>query len=180
MLARSATLCGEAAELLEEVAAEDLQVATGSREDTLQAAAVAGLARSRARNLLRHWLQVAGVSTPSRVVLERVLDEVVGCRPDAEPCVSWQGGEVRVLAGGTDLVAWMRDEALSPDLLVDIKEIEGLGAIVDEGEVISIGSLVTFSDLIKSDLINARLPLISEMSGTVGSNVTLSSSEPYW
>ena len=79
-------------------------------------------------------------------------------------------GAALVLAGGTDLVAWMRDEALNPDLLVDIKEIEGLGGISDEGDVISIGSLITFTDLIKSDLINARLPLLAEMSGTVGSN----------
>ena len=28
-------------------------------------------------------------------------------------------GDVRVLAGGTDLVAWLRDEAVAPDLVVD-------------------------------------------------------------
>jgi carbon-monoxide dehydrogenase medium subunit len=78
-------------------------------------------------------------------------------------------GTALVLAGGTDLVAWMRDEALSPDLLVDIKEIEDLGGIVDDGDAISIGSLVTFTDLIKSDVINSRLPMMAEMAGTVGS-----------
>jgi carbon-monoxide dehydrogenase medium subunit len=90
------------------------------------------------------------------------LDEAVRLLADS-------AGEVRVLAGGTDLVAWMRDEALAPDLLVDIKEIDDLGDIVEDGDVISIGSLVTFTDLIKSDLINTRLPMIAEMSASVGS-----------
>ncbi len=80
-----------------------------------------------------------------------------------------QRGDVRVLAGGTDLVAWLRDEAVAPDLVVDIKEIGGLGGIVDEGDAVSIGSLVTFTDLINSGMIETRLPLISEMSGTVAS-----------
>ena len=79
------------------------------------------------------------------------------------------GGDVRVLAGGTDLVAWLRDEAVAPDLLVDIKQIEGLGEITDEGDALSIGALVTFTDLINSELVESRLPLISEMSATVAS-----------
>ncbi|MDH5615609.1 MAG: xanthine dehydrogenase family protein subunit M, partial [Acidimicrobiia bacterium] len=79
------------------------------------------------------------------------------------------GGDVRVLAGGTDLVAWLRDEAVAPDLLVDIKQIEGLGEISDEGDAVSIGSLVTFTDVINSGLVAARLPLVSEMSATVAS-----------
>jgi carbon-monoxide dehydrogenase medium subunit len=78
-------------------------------------------------------------------------------------------GDVRVLAGGTDLVAWLRDEAVAPDLLVDIKQIEDLDDIVDEGDAVSIGSLVTFTDLINSETVATRLPLISEMSGTVAS-----------
>lgn len=80
-----------------------------------------------------------------------------------------QRGDVRLLAGGTDLVAWLRDEAVAPDLVVDIKEIGDLGGIVDEGDAVSIGSLVTFTDLINSEMIETRLPLISEMSGMVAS-----------
>ncbi len=78
-------------------------------------------------------------------------------------------GDVRVLAGGTDLVAWLRDEAVAPDLVVDIKQIEDLAGIFDEGDVISIGSLVTFAELIDSELVATRLPLITEMSGWVAS-----------
>ncbi len=88
---------------------------------------------------------------------------------EAVRMLSGHAGEVRVLAGGTDLVAWLRDEAIAPDLLVDIKQIEGLGDIVDEGDAVAIGSLVTFSDLLNSELIRTRLPLIHEMAGTVGS-----------
>ncbi|MGZ8784680.1 MAG: FAD binding domain-containing protein, partial [Acidimicrobiia bacterium] len=88
---------------------------------------------------------------------------------EAAQMLAAHGGDVRVLAGGTDLVAWLRDEAVAPDLLVDIKNIDGLDQIVDEGDALSIGSLVTFTDLINSDLVSTRLPVVSEMSATVGS-----------
>lgn len=78
-------------------------------------------------------------------------------------------GEAMVLAGGTDLVPWLRDEAVAPDLVVDIKGITGLDQIEDLGSVVSIGALVTFSDLTASSLVRERLPLLHEAAGTVGS-----------
>lgn len=78
-------------------------------------------------------------------------------------------GSVRVLAGGTDLVAWLRDDAVSPDLLIDIKGVPGLGDISLDGDTLGIGSLVTFTELIESDLIAEYLPLLAEMAETVGS-----------
>jgi carbon-monoxide dehydrogenase medium subunit len=94
-------------------------------------------------------------------------------RPDtldqAVQLLAEHGGDVQVLAGGTDLVAWLRDEAVAPDLLVDIKRIDGLRDITDEGDSLVIGSLVTFADLIKSDPVRSRLPMISEMAATVAS-----------
>jgi carbon-monoxide dehydrogenase medium subunit len=88
---------------------------------------------------------------------------------EAVQMLAGHGGDVRVLAGGTDLVAWLRDEAVAPDLLVDIKRIEGLRKIADEGDALSIGSLVTFTDLLNSELVESRLPLMVEMSATVAS-----------
>ena len=95
VLARSAELCAEAAELQEQVARQDLAAAAGDRSGTLSVTALGRLPEARQRNLLRHWLRAAGFSLPSRAVLGRVLAEVLGARPDAEPCVHWPGCEVR-------------------------------------------------------------------------------------
>ena len=78
-------------------------------------------------------------------------------------------GSVRVLAGGTDLVAWLRDDAATPDLVVDIKALPELGDISVEGSTLRIGSLVTFTDLIESELVAEHAPLLAEMAETVAS-----------
>lgn len=78
-------------------------------------------------------------------------------------------GSVRVLAGGTDLVAWLRDDAVAPDLVIDIKNIPDLHDIKLEDESLHIGSLVTFTELIESDLVEEHAPLLAEMAETVAS-----------
>ena len=78
-------------------------------------------------------------------------------------------GSVRILAGGTDLVAWLRDDAVAPDLVVDIKDIPDLSDIRLDGQTLHIGSLVTFTDLIESDLVHDHAPLLAEMAETVAS-----------
>ncbi len=78
-------------------------------------------------------------------------------------------GTARVLAGGTDLVAWLRDDAIAPDLLIDIKDIPGLSDLRLDGSTLHIGALVTFSGIMESDLIAEHAPLLAEMAGTVAS-----------
>ena len=78
-------------------------------------------------------------------------------------------GSARLLAGGTDLVAWLRDDAVAPDMLIDIKDVPGLNGISVEDDVIRIGSLVTFTELIESDLVREHVPLLVEMAETVAS-----------
>lgn len=78
-------------------------------------------------------------------------------------------GEVRVLAGGTDLVAWLRDDAVAPDLLVDIKHVPGLDTLSLEGDTLHLGALVTFTDLIESPVVAEHTPLLGEMAETVAS-----------
>ena len=88
---------------------------------------------------------------------------------EAIEALSEHPGSVRLLAGGTDLVAWLRDDAVAPDLVVDIKDVPDLDDISLDGSMLSIGSLVTFTDLIESDLIAAHAPLLAEMAETVAS-----------
>ncbi len=74
-----------------------------------------------------------------------------------------------VLAGGTDLVCNLKDRLISPKAVIDIKGIAGLTGIILKGKRLTIGALVTFSDLVKSEVIREHFPLISEMARTVGS-----------
>lgn len=75
------------------------------------------------------------------------------------------GSKGRVLAGGTDLVGWLKDGLVVPDLLVDIKGIDTLRELsLDHGRL-SIGALVTVADMLKSDMIRDLFPLFKEMAG---------------
>lgn len=78
-------------------------------------------------------------------------------------------GSVTILAGGTDLVAWLRDDVIAPDLVIDIKRISGLRDLELDGDTLHIGSLVTFTDLIESDLVEEHVPLLAEMAETFAS-----------
>jgi CO/xanthine dehydrogenase FAD-binding subunit len=75
----------------------------------------------------------------------------------------------RVLAGGTDVVPWLRDDLIDPALLVDIKAIPGLGDVTVDGSHMRIGALVTFSDLISSPAVHEHVPMLGEMARQVAS-----------
>lgn len=93
-LARSARHCAEAAELLEQLAEQDL-VRVGSAGDTLSVERLRDLAPARQRNLLRFWLRRLELTTPDERRLQVVLDEVLTAGRDRRPCVHWPGGELR-------------------------------------------------------------------------------------
>jgi CO/xanthine dehydrogenase FAD-binding subunit len=79
------------------------------------------------------------------------------------------GARARALAGGTDLVGLISDGVVAPEAVVDIKGIPGLDRIEFKNGVLSIGALVTFSDLRESPIIARKFPLIREMTGWVAS-----------
>jgi len=75
----------------------------------------------------------------------------------------------RILAGGTDLVGLIRDDLLAPKVLVDIKGINGLKEIEFKDNLLLIGALATFNDLIDSEIMMEKFPLMVEMAKTVAS-----------
>ncbi len=75
----------------------------------------------------------------------------------------------RVLAGGTDLVPWLRDDLVRPDLVVDIKGLPELRTLTAGNGVLRIGAAVTFSDLLESDLVLEAAPTMVEMAHLVAS-----------
>jgi CO/xanthine dehydrogenase FAD-binding subunit len=79
------------------------------------------------------------------------------------------GPRACVLAGGTDLVGLISDGMAAPEMVVDIKGIAGLERIEFKNGALSIGALVTFSDLLPAPVIATKFPVIHEMAGWVAS-----------
>lgn len=73
------------------------------------------------------------------------------------------------LAGGTDLVAHLREGLIHPKLLIDIKDIPELGTLEYEDGTLTIGAGVTFSELISSPLVRDKFPILWDASRTVAS-----------
>lgn len=58
----------------------------------------------------------------------------------------------KVMSGGMSLIPMMKLRLLSPDVVVDIGRIPGLDSISDDGEVITIGALVTHAKTAAADV----------------------------
>ena len=67
------------------------------------------------------------------------------------------------------MVPWLRDEAIAPTALIDIKSVPDLHLITDLDGSLHLGALVTFSDLLDSPHVVARYPILVEMSHLVAS-----------
>lgn len=93
-LHRSANHAGEATGLMAELARMDMR-AVGGRPRRLDIEGLQGLGLPRQKNLLRFALRELGLTTPSTEWLDRVVNEVIPARIDAQPLVSWPGASIR-------------------------------------------------------------------------------------
>ncbi len=113
-LARSAELAGEAARMLEELAAIDLQ-RVGGRATRIEIEGLLELSDARQRNLLRYAIRRAGLPVPGAARLATVIDSVLRAREDAQPRVAWQGAEVRRYRGTLYLLPPLGEPSWPPD-----------------------------------------------------------------
>ncbi len=78
----------------------------------------------------------------------------------------------RILAGGTDIIPGFIQESkrfISITHLIDINAIDDLKTIKLQNGFVSIGSSITFSDIIKNEIIQKHFPLLEKAAQTVGS-----------
>lgn len=92
--ARSASLCAEQEQLLDELLAEEL-AGLISPQSALSIAPLMEKRAARRAALLRRWLAQQGAAMPSREMLERLWQEVALAREDAAPCLHLGTGDVR-------------------------------------------------------------------------------------
>lgn len=78
-------------------------------------------------------------------------------------------GDTRVLAGGTDVLVQLRLGMISPELIVDIKNIDGMQAISDENGGFRIGAATESATLGEHADLSAAWPGVVEAMELVGS-----------
>src|SRR5437899_10720988 len=100
----------------------------------------------------------------------RPFDYASPTKTDQVPALlgkSW--GEVEILAGGSDLLSLMKDEITTPKRLVNIKQVEGLHAISNEGGALQLGTLGTLDRICAAGQIQQQLKLLTAGDGVVAS-----------
>lgn len=78
-------------------------------------------------------------------------------------------GRAYVLAGGTDLLVQMKSDILSPDLVVDIKSIPGIGEITEENGGLRVGAAVPGAALSEHAGLASTWPGVVEATQLIGS-----------
>ncbi len=103
---------------------------------------------------------------------------------EAVALLATHGERARLLAGGTDLVPNMKHEVEVPEVVISLGRIEALRYVVDDGDQVRLGPLVTLETLANHPLITELFPsLVDAVSqiagpqlrtmGTIGGNVCL-------
>ena len=94
-MARAARLQGESRQVLAALLREKLPHLHGSKPDTLAVSKLLAEDVAMQKALLREWLTLRGFRLPEEKKLLQVLRDVLLARPDATPCVRWEGCEMR-------------------------------------------------------------------------------------
>jgi 4-hydroxybenzoyl-CoA reductase subunit beta len=100
-----------------------------------------------------------------KLLRPRSIDEAVGY-------LARHARDIRVLAGGTDLIPSMRQKLFQPEHVLDLRgiaEMRGIRHQPDGG--VEIGALTTLSTIEKSAFLREHFPVLSEAAATVASPV---------
>jgi xanthine dehydrogenase YagS FAD-binding subunit len=71
-------------------------------------------------------------------------------------------GNTEVLAGGTDLLALMKDDVLAPKRLINIKDIADLRGISSNAQGLRVGALTTLGEMADNEDVKKNYPALSE------------------
>lgn len=77
--------------------------------------------------------------------------------------------EARVLAGGTDLLIWIRSRRIQPPSLISLEKIEALPGISETPDEVRIGAGTCHANLLENRLINNLFPVLAVALRTLGS-----------
>jgi len=98
-----------------------------------------------------------------KLLRPRTVDDAIGY-------LAKHAENIRVLAGGTDLIPSMRQKLFEPQYVLDIRHIPELNGIRhNSGIAVDIGALTTLTAIERSDFLRQHYPVLTEAARTVAS-----------
>jgi len=108
-----------------------------------------------------------------------------------EDAVAAAAAGAAIIAGGTELLNWMRLGIAETEAVIDIGRLDGLRAIEHDGETVRIGALATLNDIEGSAIVRENAPVLAESClraasaqlrnrATIGGNVLQKTRCPYF
>src|SRR6202166_1047432 len=102
--------------------------------------------------------------SPFRLLRPRSTEEAIAF-------LAAHSGNIRVLAGGTDLIPSMRQKLFEPEYVLDLRGIGALRGIRPQDGAVEIGALTTLSGIQASAYLQQHFPVLTEAAATVASPV---------
>jgi len=103
--------------------------------------------------------------TEFKLLRPRTLNEAIAF-------LAKHGSDIRVLAGGTDIIPSMRQKLFEPHYMLDLRHIAELKGIRSKpGEGVEIGALTTLSEIERSSHLKQQYSVLTEAAATVASPV---------
>ncbi len=78
-------------------------------------------------------------------------------------------GDARLVSGATDLMLWIREEKVSPTVLVDVSGIHQMRLVDLKGDALVIGAAMTHAEIAANSLVKKYFPALSDGCRSVGS-----------
>ena len=92
----------------------------------------------------------------------RLLDEALSL-------LKKHDGNIKILAGGTDLLPSLKNKLFTPQYILDLRQVAGLNEITNGShEEVRIGSLSTLTEIEESSVVREKFPALAEAAGLVG------------
>ncbi len=80
------------------------------------------------------------------------------------------GADAALLAGGTDLMVGLRDNVITPRIVVDLKGARDLPPRIAKADgFLTVAATVAMSDIEKHEIVRAHFPALAEAAAVVGS-----------
>ena len=78
-------------------------------------------------------------------------------------------GEARLVSGATDLMLWIREEKVTPSVLVDVSDIPEMRFVSVENGKMTLGAAMTHAEIAANEAVKRIFPALSDGCRSVGS-----------